>query len=103
MIRTSISRGGTHFTRPCKKTIKGANLTTISLNEFYDVTLRSDGKTGSTFKVSGAIWRKGQSKPTKIKVSGEGRTLAAAQTRAMAQARDALPDDPDDEPAKTLG
>jgi hypothetical protein len=71
-------------------------MATLSLREFYDVTLSFDGKTGSNYKVSGSIWRKSQAKPTKIKVTGEGRTLSAAQDRAIAKAREMLPDDPDD-------
>jgi thiamine biosynthesis lipoprotein ApbE len=72
-------------------------MTTIKLNDRYDVTLAVSGKTAKGYEVEGKIWDRQTGKPTEIQVRGAGRTISSAQAKARDQARQSCPFPEDDE------
>jgi hypothetical protein len=70
-------------------------MTTINLTDRYDVTLAGPTKVRKGFEVTGRIWNRQTHKQTDIAVEGKGRTISAAQDRAIKQAKERCPDDSD--------
>lgn len=69
-------------------------MTTIKINDHYDVTLHGPRKLAKGYEVEGTIWNRETNQSTGIRVRGEGRTITAAQDRARAQAVQKCPIDP---------
>lgn len=66
-------------------------MTTLILNDRYDVTLAGPRKTAKGYEVEGKIWDRKSGKATDIRVRGEGRTISSAQDRARQQSQERCP------------
>ena len=60
---------------------------TRKIDDRFDVTIRSDRRRSGGWEAEGTIFATATGKPVGPAVSGEGRTLPAAEQRAFAKAR----------------
>lgn len=61
---------------------------TRNIDDDFDVTFRVESHIGSTWVVTGEVFKRSSGKPIGVEVEGEGRTMSKAEERAWAKVKE---------------